>query len=155
MKKLSLIVEKSKDGKLWGRVEFDDNLLLDSAKSLDVLERKMKKLLLKFHQIDPSAVEFGLFYDLSALFAQIDYLNASAVASKAGINPALMRQYISGFKYPSLHRAKAIEETIHILGQELVGIKVAVVRNKAVSGLKSTGLKNTPKKNTRLNRMAS
>ncbi|HMH33310.1 MAG TPA: hypothetical protein VK543_09790 [Puia sp.] len=75
MKKLSLIIEKSKDGKLWGRMEFDGDLMVDSANSLDSLERKMKKLLQE--------------------------------------------------------RAKAIEQIINNLGQELIGIKVAVLKNEA------------------------
>jgi hypothetical protein len=75
----------------------------------------MKKLLVKFHQIDPANIELEIAYDLSALFSKIDYLNASAVASKAGISPLLLRQYISGFKYPSLERAKIIEITLHHL----------------------------------------
>jgi hypothetical protein len=128
MKKFLLIVEKSKDGKLWGRIELDDDLMIDSANSLVVLERKMKKVLQKFHQIDESKIEFDLAYDLSALFSQMDYLNVSAIAAKARINPGLMRQYVSGFKYPSQQRAKAIEETIKNIGQELIGVKVAIVK---------------------------
>lgn len=149
MKKFSLIVEKTKDGRLWGRIEFDDDLLLDSARSADALERKMKKLIFKFHQIDPLNIELEVFYDLSALFSKIDYLNASAVASKAGISPLLLRQYISGFKYPSLERAKIIEKTIHKLGQELIGIKVTVIKNKPASPSKTAG-KTTRKTKSRL-----
>jgi hypothetical protein len=150
MKKLSLVIEKSKDGKLWGRVEFDDDLMVDSANSLDALERKMKKLLHNFHEVEPSAVQFKLAYDLSALFAQLNYLNASAIALKAGINPGLMRQYVAGFKYPSLERAKAIEGIINDLGQELIGIRVAVVRNEAAVKSKNVKRKIAIKKGARL-----
>lgn len=132
MKKLSLIVERSKDGKLWGRVQFHDDLIVDFANSLEALQRKIKKLLQHFHQVEPSKLEFELFYDLTALFAQMDYLNASAIASKARISPGLMRQYVSGFKYPSLERVKAIEHIINNLGQELIGIKVAVVKKSGL-----------------------
>ncbi len=149
MKKLSLIIEKTKDDRFWGRIEFDDDLLLDSARSADALERKMKKLLTKFHQIDPANVQLEVSYDLSALFSKIEYLNASAVASKAGISPLLLRQYISGFKYPSLERAKIIETTINELGQELIGIKVTVVKNKPVTSSK-TGGKTARKTKSRL-----
>ena len=53
MKKLLLVIEKSKDGKLWGSVELDDDLIVDAAVSADELEKKMKKLLQRFHQIEP------------------------------------------------------------------------------------------------------
>jgi hypothetical protein len=137
MKKLSLIIEKSKDGKLWGRVKFGDNLIVDSASSPDELEKKMKKLLHRFHNIEPLAIKFELAYDLTALFAQKDYLNVSAIALKAGINPGLMRQYVAGFKYPSFKRAKAIEHIINDLGRELIGIKLAIVKNYPASQPKS------------------
>ncbi len=137
MKKLSLIIEKSKDGKLWGRVEFEDDLIVDSAVSPNELEKKMKKLLHYFHNVEPSEVRFELAYDLTALFTQKDYLNVSAIALKAGINPGLMRQYVAGFKYPSLERAKAIEHIINDLGRELIGIKLAVVKNDPASQPKS------------------
>src|SRR5215831_592889 len=130
MKKILLIIEKSKDGILWGRVEFNDNLMIDSAKSLEVLQKKMKKLLHNFHEIDPSRVKFDLAFDLTVLFVQKDYLNVSAVASKAGLNPTLMRQYVAGFKYPSLERAKATERVIREIGKELVDIKIAVTKNE-------------------------
>ncbi|HTQ65758.1 MAG TPA: hypothetical protein VMI12_13235 [Puia sp.] len=150
MKKLSLVIEKSKDGKLWGRVEFNDDLMVDSAGSLDALEKKMKKLLQNFHKVEPSEVKFEPAYDLSALFAQKDYLNVSAIALKAGINPGLMRQYVSGFKYPSLERAKAIEGIINDLGQELIRLRVAVVKNESVAKSKNVKRKIASKKRTRL-----
>lgn len=149
MKKFSLVIEKSKDGKLWGRVAFDDDLLIDSASSLDALEKKMKKLLQNFHQVKPSEVKFELAYDLSALFAQKDYLNVSAIALKAGINPGLMRQYVAGFKYPSLERAKAIEGIINGLGQELIGIRIAVVKNEPRTKTKNAKRKVRGKKAVR------
>jgi len=58
MEKIPLLIEKAPDGKLWGRVEFEDNLMVDSANSLEALEFKMKKLLLDFHQIDPLEIRF-------------------------------------------------------------------------------------------------
>lgn len=138
MKKLSLVVEQSKDSKLWGRVEFNDDLIVDSASSVDVLERKMKKHLQKFHHIEPSGIEFQLVHDLSALFAQKDYLNISAIASKAGINPSLMRQYVSGFKYPSPERTMRIEKVINCIGQELSGIRLSIAKKGMTPQSKST-----------------
>jgi hypothetical protein len=132
MKKLSLVVEKSRDGKLWGRVELNDDLIVESAISLDALQRKMKKLLQKFHHIDAATIEFQLVHDLTALFLQKNYLNVSAIGVKAKINPGLMRQYVAGFKHPSPERAKAIEKVVNDLGQELIGIKIAVVKSRNV-----------------------
>ena len=150
MKKILLIIEQSKDGILWGRVEFNDNLMIDSAKSLEALQNKMKKLLHNFHDIDPSSVKFDLAFDLTVLFVQKDYLNVSAVASKAGINPTLMRQYVAGFKYPSLERAKAIEQVIREIGRELVDVKVAVAKNETAIKSKNSKHKAGAKKKARV-----
>ena len=137
MKKLLLVIEKSKDGKLWGRVELDDDLIVDAAVSSDELEKKMKKLLQRFHQVEPSEIKFELAYDLTALFSQKDFLNVSAIALKAGISPGLMRQYVAGFKYPSPERAKVIEHVINSLVRELMEIKVVVVKTRPPSKPKS------------------
>ena len=145
MKKLLLVIEKSKDGKLWGRVELDDDLIVDAAVSSDELEKKMKKLLQRFHQIEPSEIKFELAYDLTALFSQKDFLNVSAIALKAGISPGLMRQYVAGFKYPSPERAKVIEHIINSLGRELMKIKVVVVKNRPPSKSESVKHKATTK----------
>ena len=150
MKKLSLVVEKSKDGKLWGRVELNDDLVVDSAVSLDILQRKMKKLLQKFHHMDADTIEFQLVHDLTALFSQKDYLNVSAIAVKAKINPGLMRQYVAGFKYPSLKRAKAIEKVVNDLGHELIGVKIAVVKSRNMTKPKVAKRKIAVKKKKQL-----
>lgn len=97
----------------------------------------MKRLLHYFHNVEPSEVRFELAYELAALFTQKDYLNVSAIVLKAGISPGLMRQSVAGFKYPSLERAKAIEHIINDLGRELIGKKLAVVKNDPASQPKS------------------
>jgi hypothetical protein len=58
MEKFCLFIEKAKDGTYWGRVEFEDDLILDSADSVETLEKNMKKLLRYFHQIDPLGISF-------------------------------------------------------------------------------------------------
>jgi hypothetical protein len=143
MKKLSLIVEQSKDGKFWGRVAWDDNLLIEVAATQEALRAKMKKILKDFHQLAPSKVEFDVAYDLTALFTQVDYLNITAVAAKANISAGLMRQYVAGFKYPSYLRAKAIEAVINDLGEKMMQVKVAVVKSKDRQPVKSTKRKMT------------
>ena len=47
-KTINLIIETT-DNELWGRVEFDDNLIVESASNLAELQSKMKQLLLDWH----------------------------------------------------------------------------------------------------------
>jgi hypothetical protein len=125
MKKQSLIIEKSNDGLVWGRMEFKDDLMVDSARTIELLQKKMAKLLHGLYDIDLAKIEFELFYDLSALFDYQDFLNVSAIGKKAGISPTLMRQYASGIKFPSEERAKKIERVINELGVDLSKVRIA------------------------------
>ncbi len=64
MKKINLIIEKSDDDNvLWGRVHYEDNLLIDSADTEDALQDKMKTLLKDFHDLDPETITFEVSYE--------------------------------------------------------------------------------------------
>lgn len=119
--KLLLIIEKSK-GKLWGRVTYRNNLITDFANNIDTLEKKMRKLLRDFH--DLQKVEFEYSYDLTVFFDQYDFLKQSKIAEVAGINPGLLRQYASGVKHPSREQAKRIEKAVHNLAKELRSVSL-------------------------------
>ena len=120
-----LTIEKSPgNNDVWGSVLYDDNLIVDSAKTLDALEKKFRRLLHKFHDVKPQDVIFEHAYDLTSLFEKYKYLNISAVAEKAGINASLMRQYASGVKKPSADTALKIERTIHTIAKDLLSVRV-------------------------------
>ena len=123
MKPIMLIVEKS-EGELWGRVNYEDDLLIDSAKNIAGLERKIKKLLKDLHKIDPKDVVFEHQYDLTALFEQFNYLKITAIAERANLNAALLRQYVTGIKHASAKQTKKVEDAIHKIGKELSNIAV-------------------------------
>jgi hypothetical protein len=116
--KIDLVIEKGEDG-LWGSVNYHDNLIAESGQNILDLEQKFKVLLHNFEGVDPDAIEFSHSYDVYALFQQFDFLNITNIAKRAGINPALMRQYASGVKHPSLTRAKEIEDVLHELAAQL------------------------------------
>ncbi len=121
MKKLVLIIEKG-DGELWGRTEYKDHLMVESAATVEAIEKTLKKLLQK--QCDLDHVEFEIRYDLQTFFEQHDYLKVSSIAKYAGLNPGLVRQYSSGVKHPSAEQAKKIELTIHKLATELQSVSL-------------------------------
>src|ERR1700722_8368872 len=143
MKKILLVVEKSSDDQVWGRVNFEDNLIVEEAATLPLLQKKMKGLLHDFHDLKPTTVDFDVAYDLAALFNEKKYLNLSELASRLGINRSLMAQYAAGIKYPSGERGKKIEETIHNLGRDLLEVKLALngqdlKRSKTAAARKKT-----------------
>jgi hypothetical protein len=100
-------------------VEFNDNLITGFAETVAELEAKIKGLLWDFEELAPEQVEFTYQYDIYALFQKFDFLKISTVAEHAGMNPGLLRQYVSGAKSPSQDQAKKIERTLHKLAAEL------------------------------------
>ncbi len=116
--KIELIIEKGESG-IWGRVNYNDNLIAEQADNLNDLEIKLKSLLYKFEAVDPEVISFDLRYDVYSLFEQFDFLNISKIAKHIGINPGLLRQYASGVKHPSLNQAKKIEDTLHRLADQM------------------------------------
>jgi hypothetical protein len=119
--KFVLIIEKNK-GKLWGRVYYKDNMIVEQAATIETLERKMHKLLRDFHKI--KTVYFDHSYDLTVFFEKFDFLKQSKIAELTGMNPGLLRQYASGVKHPSLTQAKKIEAAVHTLAKELRSISL-------------------------------
>ena len=69
-KKIILIIDTEGKGPLWGRVLFDDNLLIDSGKTVQQIERKMSKLLMDFHQLKQDNFAF----EIQHFFVRVDFL---------------------------------------------------------------------------------
>lgn len=118
----TLIIEQGDDGLLWGRVLYDDDLVVESAKTVDELQHNLKGLLVELHGVKPESVEFEVQYDLAAFFEQFDFLKITKIAELTGINGSLMRQYASGNKYPGKKQKEKIEQAIRSLGQKLSSI---------------------------------
>lgn len=125
MQNIELIIEKGESG-IWGRVNYNNNLIIEEADNLNDLELNLKGLLNDFEGVDPESVVFDIRYDVYALFQQFDFLNISKVAKHADIHPGLLRQYASGVKHPSLNQAKKIEDTLHRLAAEMQKASVYV-----------------------------
>ncbi len=135
---IQLIVEKeNKSNKLWGRIEYNGSLLIDSADTIEELTSKMQTVIQTMYNLHPAGYQLELLYDLTALFKEKNYLNLSALADRAGINRSLMAQYAAGIKLPSLERASIIEQTIHGFGNELRSVRLAV-KSKAVHSYAAT-----------------
>lgn len=118
---VQLILEKD-GGKLWGRVLYDENLIVDSAITVQALEKKLRKVLKDFHHADD--VKFEYAYDLTVFFEEFNFLNQSKIAELSGINASLLRQYASGVKNPSEVQAKKIQTTIRNLAARLKNVQI-------------------------------
>ena len=125
MKNISLIIENAKDGEVWGRVNYEDDLLVESANNTEQLQIKMKELLSDFHDLQPDAINFEISYDLSAFFENFAYLKISEIAKYAGLNASLLRHYVAGSKTASKAQVLKLQEAIRRVGTELIQVNFA------------------------------
>jgi hypothetical protein len=125
--KIAIIIETVDQKGYWGRVYFDENLMVDFSKTIDGLKKKMSKLLLDFHKLPSAKHAFEIQYDISGLFDDKKYLNASAVADRAGISRLMLRQYRSGHKFPTKEKLQKLQAAIHEIGEELKTLKIAKI----------------------------
>ena len=120
--KLQLTLERE-GSKIWGRVSVADNLIVDSATSIQGLEKKIRKALVNFEGI--TDVEFEYAYDLTIFFEEFNFLNQSKIAELAGINPGLIRQYSTGHKHPSMEQVAKIEKAIRGMAEKLKMVQLS------------------------------
>lgn len=126
---IPITIERQEGKELWGRVEYKGNLIIDFAETVPELEAKIKGLLWDFEELAPEQVKFTHQYDIYAVFQKFDFLKISTVAEHAGMNPGLLRQYVSGAKSPSEEQAKKIERTLHMLATELKEAIIVTSKN--------------------------
>jgi hypothetical protein len=120
---IKLILE-GEDGSLWGRVNYEDDLIVEQAQSVNALQKQIEILLKDLHGLDPNSYEFQLEYDLTAFFEQFDYLKITKVAEISGLNGSLVRQYASGKKFPSAKQAMKIQDAVKQLATELLKVHI-------------------------------
>ena len=116
-----LIIEMA-DREYWGRIDINNNLIIESAGSLEALKKKIKKAGERIEDVNIES--FDISYDLTSFFEQYSYLNISNIAKRANISPLLMRQYSAGIKFPSADRVREIEQAIQSIGKELSKIRL-------------------------------
>lgn len=135
MKTLEVVLEKQED-EIWGRVEAPGFLYTTVGETVDEIEFNLKDQIADFLEnegrdmsewtgITINEIAFTFTADLTAFFDLFSELKKGSIGSSAGINESLMRQYVSGFKHPSIQQAKKIEEAIHRLGEALLRVSFA------------------------------
>lgn len=122
---IDLIIENASNGEVWGRIIFENNLLIESAENIEILQDKMKSLLVDFHDLQFESIQFSISYDLSAFFENFKFLKISEIAKYAGLNASLLRHYVAGSKTASKVQVLKLQTAVQQLGQELMQIKFA------------------------------
>lgn len=126
----------------WGNKEFvaqlkaDGFLFTTQSDSVPNILVKLKNLLADYLEHEGKKVphwqdlqiedfEFRCEYNLAAFFEFYTELKISAIAARAGINPNLLQQYVSGNKRASQVQVNKIQTAIHELASELRQISMS------------------------------
>jgi predicted RNase H-like HicB family nuclease len=64
--------------------------------------------------------KFNIKYDLQVFFEKFNFLNKTAIAERAGLNPSLLRQYSKGIAFASEKQKAKIEKAIHEIAESLL-----------------------------------
>ena len=134
-RKLTLIVEWV-DGDFGGQVKAPGFLFTTQGNSVDIVIDNLRDLIedylenegkdaAEWQGIEVDDLEFECVYKLEAFFEHFRELKITAVAQRAGMNPNLLQQYVSGNKQASQSQAKKIESAIHQLASELRQVAIA------------------------------
>lgn len=127
--KIDLIIEWS-ENYYWGRVENKKFMPTGQGKTIDALiinvmdsisdhikhEGKHDKY---WSTLNLKEIEFELKYDLQAFFAEFEVVKINSIARLAGINESLLRQYVTGSKYPSAEQVSKIGLAIKEVAKKL------------------------------------
>lgn len=123
-RKLEVVIEEAKDGQLWGRINYGDDLLTTNAESEELLIDNFKDQLEAFYQVKTDSLKFEIRYDVEAVFSSIEDISITGIAKRAKMNESLLRQYSIGKKNPSADQVQRIESAIHDLASRLQSVRL-------------------------------
>ncbi len=133
--KIVVHVERADDGTYWGTSQNVPGVVTAFGNSLEELKESFAQAFVDYVEVakdinEPWAEEveqmkeFSFKLDLQSFFKLVPEIKINAIASKAGINASLLRQYATGKANASEERAKEIEKAVHQLGKELLSVSL-------------------------------
>lgn len=124
MKKVTVIVEKDKEGVYWGVSQNIPGVISADGASFEELKNNFTEAFELAQDSDDIYKEYDFDFQfkmsLKDFFKQFPEINKSSLAKRMGINSSLLSQYTSDKPaYVSVERIKNIEQEIHRLAEEL------------------------------------
>lgn len=124
MKKVVVLVEKTKDGTYWGTSQNIPGVITADGNSLEELKSNFAEAFEMAQEADTVYQDYDFDFQfkmsLKDFFKQFPEINKSSLAKRMGINSSLLSQYTSkNPAYISIERVKKIEQEIHKLAEEL------------------------------------
>ncbi len=105
--KVKVVIYKASDGTYWCRTEHEvygatlngcGESVEEAKEDMNTCLEEAKEDYEETHATLPKEICFEYCYDLQSFFDYFSFLNVSEIARRSGINPSLMRQYVSGNK---------------------------------------------------------
>jgi predicted RNase H-like HicB family nuclease len=124
--KISVVIEKSNTG--FSAFSESFPVYTTGVTMNELINNTVEAFSLYFEneKFNPSRIGFEI--DFKQFFKYYKVLNSKALASKIGMNPTLLSQYVSGHKKPSHKQSQRILYGINQIGQELSEMKVIYER---------------------------
>jgi len=128
-RKLAVVIEWI-DGGFGAYVKAPGFLFTTEGDSVEQVVRQLRDLVADYlrHEgrqspewqgIEADDLHFDCYFDLKAFFEHFRELKISAIATRAGLNPNLVQQYVSGNKKASESQVKKLERAVQELADEL------------------------------------
>lgn len=126
-KKIEVIIEKTKDGFSAYAKEYP---VFTTGSTTNKLFHNIREAFILYFD-DENFNDSRLSYeiDFNQFFKYYKVLNSKALASRIGMNPTLLSQYVSGHKKPSPLQSRRILYGINTIGQELAEMSVIYKHN--------------------------
>ena len=122
-KKILVTIERTQTG----YSAYADGLpVFTTASSIPELYENMLEALNLYYEdqgVTLTTANLKLQLDLQQFFLHYRVLNASFLASRIGMNPTLLSQYVQGNKRPSAKQTRRILKGIQSIGQELADLQ--------------------------------
>lgn len=131
--KIIVYVEKHSDGTYWGSTKNLPGGVTAFGSSLAELKKNLTVAYQDYYELAVELEEefagnlivnpkFIYKLDLQSVFELLPEIKISSIASKAKINPSLLRQYKTGKTTASEEQSKKVLAAIHELGNELLSV---------------------------------
>lgn len=132
MERITAIIEKGPDGMYSVRSEghFGNNFFGGFGETVEAAREDFRESVREAwdeaaHEgLERVDYEIRFRYDLPSFFAEFDFISASGLARRAGINESKMRQYKSGAAYPGERTTRKILGAIHSIATELSSVSL-------------------------------
>jgi predicted RNase H-like HicB family nuclease len=126
-KNIEVIIEKTQDGFSAYAEKYP---VFTTGSTMNKLFHNIKEAFILYFD-DENFNDSRLSYeiDFNQFFKYYKVLNSKAFASRIGMNPTLLSQYVSGRKKPSLSQSRRILYGINTIGQELAEMSVIYKHN--------------------------